>query len=76
MAQDAGLADKFKAYQHLLPNNLEVPARQYHNSVLPAFIEFIEVEWLPSRAAGYFKERDPKALAILPKLLAGPNKKK
>jgi hypothetical protein len=51
---------------------MEVPARQYHNSVLPAFIEFIDMEWLPNRAADYFRPRDPDALDFLPKLLSAP----
>ena len=67
-----GLADKFKFYKHTLPNKIVVDARQYHNSVLPAFIEFIEEEWLKKRAGSYFKERDPVALEYLPKLLSGP----
>lgn len=70
-----GLADEFKGYSHILPNGVEVEARQYHVRILPAYIEFIEVEWLPNYAAGYFKERDPKALEYLPKLLPPPKKK-
>lgn len=67
-----GLADKFKSYPHLLPNNMEVAARQYRNSVLPAFIEFIETHWLPKRAKNYFEKRDPKALVYLAKVLLPP----
>jgi hypothetical protein len=68
-----GLSDKFKMYAHLLPNHIEVDARQYHNSVLPAYIEFIDSVWLPKWATAYFEERDPKALEYLPKMLPAPN---
>lgn len=71
-----GPSDKYRAYPHLLPNLLEVDARQYHNSVLPSYIEFVETVWIPKYAEAYFKERDPAALQYLPKLLPPPKKKK
>jgi hypothetical protein len=67
-----GLCDKYKLYRHILPNRLEIRAKEYHNSVLPAFIEFIEEHWLPNIAATYFKKRDTRALEFLPKLLTAP----
>jgi len=63
------LENIYKEYSHLLPNGMEVPARQYSNKILSQFIEYIEDVWLIERAEGYFKKRDPKALAYLPKLL-------
>jgi len=56
-------------YSHLFPNGFEVDARQYKNSLLPIFIEFVDEQWIPKRAAIYFKDRDPIALDYLPKLL-------
>ena len=69
------MAAKWKPYRHtLVPQKKDVEARQYHNSVLPAFIEYVETDWLPNCAAYYFKKRDPGALQYLPKLLPAPKK--
>ena len=62
-------ADEFKFYTHILPDGLEVEARQYKNSVWAEFIEFVETVWLRERSYKYFKERDEKALDYLPKLI-------
>jgi prophage antirepressor-like protein len=70
------LVNKFKYYRHLLPNGLEVDARQYENEVLPMFIEYIENDWLYNRAKDYFQTRDPKALNYLPKILEGKSEVK
>lgn len=67
--------DSFRYYKHLLPEGLEVDAREYENVVLPAFIEYIEIDWLYNRAPHYFETRDPSALDILPKILEGIKKK-
>lgn len=63
------LAACWKAYSHRFQNGLEVDARQYENQALPAYIKFIETEWIPKRAAEYLRTRDPDALQFLPKLL-------
>lgn len=65
------LADKFKYYPHKFPN-IDKPfkARQYENCVLPAFLEYLDNEWIPKVAYDYFNERDRKALEFLPKLIA------
>lgn len=62
---------KFKTYKHLLPNGLEVDARQYKNDILPYFIEYVENDWMYNRAKAYFEPRDPVAINYLPKLLDG-----
>lgn len=62
---------KYTTYKHLLPGGMEVDARQYENEVLPAFIEYIETDWLYNRAKGYFESRDPVAINYLPKILEG-----
>lgn len=36
--------------------------------------EHFETVWLPQKARQYFTERDPKALAYLPKLLPAPTR--
>lgn len=63
------LADKFKFYSHEFENGKEVDARQYPNELLPIFIRFVEELWIPEYAELYFKDRDPKALDYLPRLL-------
>lgn len=47
----------------------EGDARQYPNSMLPLFIEFIDNVWIPEHSERYFNTRDPAALPHLPKLL-------
>ena len=47
----------------------EGPARQYPNSMLPLFIEFVDNVWIPEHSERYFNTRDPAALPHLPKLL-------
>lgn len=61
-------------YSHLFPDGNEYEARQYSNNLLPIFIEFVDTDWIPNRAAEYFKQRDPVALIYLPKLLTKNNK--
>jgi prophage antirepressor-like protein len=63
------VADKHKMYNHLFPSGLVVEARQYENSLLPHFIQFVDDHWIPSQAPKYFKGRDKLALDYLPKLL-------
>lgn len=63
------LADKFKTYNHVFSNGMEVEAKQYENKLLPLFIKFVDECWILDNAQNYFLERDPKALNYLPKLL-------
>ncbi|MFQ2511068.1 Bro-N domain-containing protein [Aeromonas caviae] len=63
------LANEYKMYSHRFPDGSEYEARQYRNNLLPIFIEFVDLDWIPNRAMNYFKPRDPLALDYLPKLL-------
>jgi prophage antirepressor-like protein len=63
-----GVCDNFKSYMHKTPEG-EFQARQYPNSMLPLYIEFVDEHWVPECAESYFKSRDPAALPHLPKLL-------
>ncbi len=60
----------FTTYRHLLPDGIEVDARQYLLSVLPQFIDFVESVWLFKHAPAYLQYRDRTALQVLPKLLS------
>lgn len=62
-------ANDYKMYSHLFPSGLEFDARQYKNDLLPLFIKFVDEQWIPNNAQGYFKPRDPIALDYLPKLI-------
>lgn len=65
------LAKEYKMYRHTFPNyNKTVDARQYKNCVLPAFLEYLDNEWIPKVAYDYFNKRGKKALDFLPKLIA------
>lgn len=68
------VCDKYTTYRHRFPNGFEVDARQYPNSVLHLFLDYVDNYWMPQCAQRYFDDRDKKALDYLPKLLA-PNKK-
>lgn len=63
------VADEYKMYSHAFPDGSEYDARQYKNDLLPIFIQFVDTDWIPNRASGYFSSRDPVALEYLPKLL-------
>lgn len=65
----------FSYYWHWTPNG-EFEARQYPNTVLPHFIEFVDSVWIPNHSEEYFRERDPAALPYLPRLLPSPDKPK
>lgn len=60
----------FKMYSHNFDDiNLSFDARQYPNSLLPIFIEYMDDFWIPQNAQKYFQTRDLLALDYLPKLL-------
>jgi len=61
--------DSMPTYPHEYADGRTVNARMYPIELLEEFrVHFNEV-WLPTRAIDYFKEKDPKALEHLPKLL-------
>lgn len=59
----------FKTYKHSFLNGKIVDAKQYKKDLLTIFAIFIDEIWIPKYAEIYFKERDPKALEYLPKLI-------
>ena len=70
LRKEKGLEPKdFPTYLHKYQDGRMVKARLYPNSLLPDFREHFHNVWLPTRAAAYFAERDPKAIQHLPKLL-------
>ena len=62
------LTDSWSYYPHKTAE-WEGPARQYPNTMLHLYIEFVETVWIPKYAEGYFKPRDPAALPYLAKVL-------
>lgn len=50
--------------------------RQYPFSLLPLFREYLDSVWIPERAEGYLRTRDPAALPYLQKLLPSPDRPK
>ncbi|GAB5428058.1 MAG: hypothetical protein Devi2KO_15170 [Devosia indica] len=67
------LCGNYKMYSHKT-DEWEGDARQYPNSMLGLFREYVETVWWPECFEGYIKARDPKALTYLQRLL--PAKKK
>jgi hypothetical protein len=63
-------ANNFKMYPHKFPSGLIVEARQYKMALLERFILFVQTVWSIERAPAYLKDRDPAALAYLPKTIA------
>lgn len=61
--------DSLLTYTHEFENRAAVEAKLYPIEYLVAFRRYISDTWLPERAAGYFKERDPLALPALDQLL-------
>ncbi|MFM0495573.1 KilA-N domain-containing protein [Paraburkholderia caledonica] len=66
-----GYADPeyFPTYKHVYPDGREVDAKLYPLHLLGHFRQYIAEEWMPKRAASYFKTRDPQALPYLDKVL-------
>lgn len=62
--------NEIKMYRHQLANGKIIAVKQYKIIVLPIFIDFTENHWLKEHALKYFEERDKKAFAYLPKLIA------
>jgi hypothetical protein len=62
----------FPTYDHQYDDGRRVQARLYPIEILPDFLKHFYETWLPQRAMEYFRERDPKALPHLPKLLPSP----
>jgi len=61
--------DAMPTYPHEYADGRVVQAKMYPIELIEDFrVHFNEV-WLPSRAMDYFKDKDPKALLFLPKLL-------
>lgn len=62
--------DELPTYDHEFPDGRIVSAKLYPVEYLGYFRKFISDVWLPERAATYFRERDPKALPMLDKVLS------
>ena len=61
--------DSMPTYSHEYADGRVVQAKMYPVELIEEFrLHFNEV-WLPQRSTEYFRERDPKALPYLPKLL-------
>lgn len=56
-------------YLHRYPDGRVVEAKLYPNEYLAEFRKIIQEEWLPSKSAAYFMNRDPKALPYLDKVI-------
>lgn len=61
-------SQEFSYYLHKTPETM-VEARQYPNALLPLFLDFVDLIWIPNHAERYFRPRDPAALPYLTKLL-------
>lgn len=67
--------DSLPIYPHRYPDGRIVEAKLYPNEYLAEFRRIIQQQWLPNKAAEYFKPRDPSALPYLDKVvlaLPGP----
>jgi len=61
--------DSLPTYRHEFADGRIVYPKLYPNEVLADFRNHFHKVWLPTKAEKYFKERDPKAIEYLPKLL-------
>jgi prophage antirepressor-like protein len=67
-ANHSEVADNFSYYVHVTPE-WEGEVRQYPNSMLPLFIDFVENVWIPQHSEKYLSPRDPAALPYLQKII-------
>jgi hypothetical protein len=61
--------DTLTTYRHRYEDGRVVYPKLYPNEVLADFRAYFHKTWLLKKATQYFTERDPNALAYLPKLL-------
>ena len=61
--------DDRMTYEHKFPDGYSVNAYAYPNKMLGVFRDFVYQEWLPVFAPKYLKDKDPRALEYLPRLL-------
>lgn len=61
--------DNLPLYLHRYPDGRVVSAKAYPDELLAEFRRIIREEWLPHRAANYFKDRDPAVLPYLDKVI-------
>ncbi|MBN7756110.1 hypothetical protein JYP46_04685, partial [Nitratireductor aquimarinus] len=73
-AEHPSVSDNYSMYVHVT-EEWEGEVRQYPNSMLPLFIEFVDTVWIPEHSERYFNTRDPAALPYLPRLIANTNHK-
>ena len=63
----------YKMYAHWTPAG-EFEARQYPNTLIHLYLEFVDTVWIPKHAQSYFNSRDPAALPYIAHLLPAPAK--
>ncbi len=68
------IAANHKMYAHWTPAG-EFEARQYPNTLLPLYLEYVDTVWIPKHAQGYFNTRDPAALPYIAHLLPAPQQR-
>lgn len=68
------LADNYQKYNHWTPDG-EFPAREYPNTMIHLYLEFVDTVWIPQHAQSYFNTRDPAALPYIAHLLPAPKKR-
>lgn len=73
--EHSDVCEEYTYYEHWTPE-AEFPARQYPNAMLPLYLEFVDMVWIPEHGERYLKTRDPAALPYLPHLLPSPVKRK
>lgn len=62
------VSTNYRMYMHKTPE-WEGEARQYPNSMLELFREYVETVWWPDRGPEYLRQRDPRAMPYLQRLL-------
>lgn len=73
LREEKGVEPKsFPEYRHHYEDGRIVDARAYPNALKGDFSHHFDTVWMPRRAIGYFKERDPEAIPHLEALLAAP----
>lgn len=62
----------FPTYEHVFDDGKRPPvqARLYPNKLITEFREYFNNVWLKERAVDYFKDREPKMIPILKKVIA------
>lgn len=63
------ITDAYTFYDHEFESGMQIPARQYHDSLLSLFRDYVLNYWIPECSHEYLVKRDPDAVKYIPAVI-------